>query len=216
MTTRLRRWLLDAATPRSLVAVLLGCVWLTTMFDARNEHLNDLSERTTPAPRSLCAFGAATRTVDGLCFYHPGVIKELAQSYGPAGRSFYAKSELTLDVVFPLAYGLLFALALTWAFSRAFAATSPLQRLPLLLPAVTVVADLCENASLVFLLTRDVNQPVVAWLNVAANAVKWVAFDVAVLLLAFAVLRWALKRPAASAAPPRYRSSQTSCIRPQL
>lgn len=89
-----------------------------------------------------------------------------------AQRALAARAHLTVDVLFPLAYGLLLALLLVRAWPR--------RRLWLLAPAI-VLADLTENALLAFLYLR---YPVglntlTPWAS-AATMLKWGLMGVAV------------------------------------
>ena len=67
--------------------------------------------------------------------------------YGAEGRKLYLRLEL-VDLVYPLAYGSLFALGMTFLFKRLLAPSSGLHRLSLL-PAATVVMDYLENIGII-------------------------------------------------------------------
>ncbi|MCK6520647.1 hypothetical protein L6R49_04315 [Myxococcota bacterium] len=122
---------------------------------------------------------------------HPATPETLVaalDALGPTLRAAYVKTAF-LDVFYPLAYGV--------AISGALARLAPpaLRWLPYLLP-LTVAADLTENLFFVGLAAevwpRD---PVVLTLACAANAVKWLTADVAILSMVLLGLwraaRWA-------------------------
>jgi hypothetical protein len=183
--------------------VFLACLWLSAAFLVRNDYVRERAKEPPPAVRSLCALGQETWTPDSLCFFSPATLTALAASYGAEAARVYAWTELTLDVVFPVAYALLFLLALTWAVSRAFAPTSPLQRAAVVLPLGAAAADIVENIAFAIVFTAHPRAgAVVPWLAVVANAVKWLALDAALVLLIVALVRWAL-RPEAAAPVPR-------------
>ena len=83
----------------------------------------------------------------------------------PSARSVYAATALTIDLVFPACYGLLFAILLF----RLFRAGPPLYLLPLALAA----ADVLENLTVAALaLSHDGTPSPLAWLAAGFTLVK--------------------------------------------
>ena len=56
--------------------------------------------------------------IDLLFFYTPEKVYSMVASYGEAGRVFYRTHELTIDIIYPIVYTLLFAFLITWLFQR--------------------------------------------------------------------------------------------------
>lgn len=179
------------ARPKTIVALFLACTWLSMAFATRAAYLDEISDSTGLVVHPLCSGGASTRTPDSICLRSPDLTFALMNSYGDRGRSFYALTELTLDGVFPIAYGLMFVGALGWAVPRGFRIGPVTGRLPLVLPLIAVVADCTENLTavgLIKLFPRRV--PVLEWMSAAATLVKFAGLDLAVLVLIVALVRW--------------------------
>jgi hypothetical protein len=90
------------------------------------------------------ALGPCYPAPDGSIWYTPAQVKDLFDHWGPTGRVVYAVSEFTLDLLFPLVYGSLFAALIGNLFPPHLA-----QRLALC-PLLAVVADVAENAQLAY------------------------------------------------------------------
>ena len=72
-------------------------------------------------------------------------------AYGPAGREFDLNTELTVDLLYPIIYGLFCSLAILYFRQRWGPAHPALARLALL-PFLAVLADYLENAAVIGLL----------------------------------------------------------------
>lgn len=105
--------------------------------------------------------------------YNPARTLAMVAGYGPAARAAYARVELTIDVMYPVVYSLLFAVILTMLFRhRAI-------RWVALLPLVALVFDYLENATIVTLLTSYPTQSAtVAVLCEVFKLVKWLSVGV--------------------------------------
>jgi hypothetical protein len=90
-------------------------------------------------------------TLDMRSSYTPQEAYQLIRSYGEEGRHYYALIEVTLDLVYPILWALLFSLLTIYLFRRAFPPNSFWQNLPLLGPIVMLV-DYLENASIITML----------------------------------------------------------------
>jgi hypothetical protein len=127
------------------------------------------------------ALGYEAKTLDSRGRYTLSDVQKLFAQWGPDGCRLYAATQVTLDVVFPIAYGGLF-LALISRLYRS--------RWPLLLPAATVVADLLENFTTAYLAwSYDTWPSPLAWAAAAFTAAKSVLFVVCLLLLLFGAAR---------------------------
>jgi hypothetical protein len=105
-----------------------------------------------------------------------------------SNRNLYALSQVTLDVVFPITYGLLAAVTLYSLLGQSLPALEFL----LYLPLITVAADLLENITVAWLAwTFQSCAPPrkLAWLTALGTLVKWWSFYLLLL-----VLLWLLAR----------------------
>ena len=134
----------------------------------------------------LCNFGFSWRqgalgygndVLDARRGYTPADVQTLFENLGEGGRRLYATTEVTLDLVFPLAYGALFAILIARAHGPARAGL-------LWFPLLTTVTDFCENGSIVVLALTYAGQPSpLAWVAAACTVVKSVLFVVSLLLV---------------------------------
>lgn len=118
--------------------------------------------------------------------YTPEHAYQLIESYGENGRRSYAVAALTLDVAYPIAYSLLFAVALTLLLRRLPAQFGRLYRLRLL-PFLVGLFDLAENVTVVALIESYPERlDAVARLASFFTSAKWTiaAVTIAVMLLA--------------------------------
>jgi hypothetical protein len=130
--------------------------------------------------------------IDLQLFYTPEKVYGMVDSYGPEGRAVYRTHELTIDVIYPVVYTLLFAFLITWLFQRGFAPGSKMQRLNVV-PLGAFVFDMLENICIVTMLSVHPSQPaLVAWLGAVFTVVKWL-FALATILLILTGLVMALK-----------------------
>jgi hypothetical protein len=116
------------------------------------------------------ALGPGADTLDGKYQgYTPEQAHEWLCRMGESGRDLYARTQLTLDIAFPIVYGCLWAglLARWWPCAWA--------RRLVWAPFLTVLADYAENiqaAYLAWTFNPDVVSPVGRWASVA-TVVKW-------------------------------------------
>ena len=88
------------------------------------------------------------RPLDLYFSYSPDQAYEYLSGLGAKSRSAYARMELTTDLLFPVVYSLALTVALVMAARRVLPADSRLRYLSLF-PFLIVIADWCENLSLV-------------------------------------------------------------------
>lgn len=120
-------------------------------------------------------------------------------AYTARGRSAYLLIELTADVLFPIAYGLFFTLALALVFQRGFPADSPMQKLSLV-PLLAVVFDYIENAGIVsMLLAYPQDLSAVAVITRLATMGKWLVTIASMALLLIGIVALIRQRRAAGA-----------------
>ena len=106
---------------------------------------------------------------------------------GSSARVVYATTALTIDMVFPASYGLLFAILLF----RLFRGGPPLY----LLPLAVAVADVLENVTVAVLaLGHDGAPSPLAWLAAVFTLVKFVLFMATLALTGVGGVRWLWRR----------------------
>lgn len=89
--------------------------------------------------------GYENRALDGRFWYSPDDARDFLRNIGTDGRRIYAVTELTLDILFPLVYGTLFAALIIQVYSRESG------RFLLLVPLLTAVFDVLENITTAYL-----------------------------------------------------------------
>lgn len=120
--------------------------------------------------------------------YSSADLRETFDAWQAEGRSFYCRTQLLLDVPFPLIYGSLFAsLSVRLMGCRGGRAWA-------VVPAMGAAADLSENAALVWMAANDaVPEAAVAWAS-ASTQVKFVLFGLSLLQVGVLAV-WAWLRP---------------------
>lgn len=78
-------------------------------------------------------------TLDGRRWYTPEEARDFFQTIGERGRKLYGWTQLSLDIVYPLTYGTLFALLIICGFPREDA------RVLIIIPLLALLFDLGEN-----------------------------------------------------------------------
>ena len=123
------------------------------------------------------ALGYEIRTLDVRGWYTPEDVQQLMAELGESGRQLYAITEVTLDLVFPLAYGTLFSILILRLYNsrRAYL---------LLFPLGAMTADLLENLTAAILaLTYSGEASPLAWFAAVCTVIKFFCFLVSVLLI---------------------------------
>lgn len=106
--------------------------------------------------------------------YSPAEAYTALAAYGDEGRQLYLLIELTLDLIYPLVYGLFFALTIVYCLRPVLAKTHILQRAALL-PLVAMLADWGENAGLALLLLNYPNRmDGLAAFTSTVTTIKWI------------------------------------------
>jgi hypothetical protein len=124
--------------------------------------------------------GPDNKIPDGRFWYTPAEIRDLFERLEEHGRNVYATTAMTLDVVFPLVYGGMFAALIGHVYRPRVA------RLVVCVPVLTVVADLVENSLLSYYAWNfDGKQwPLLIWGATTATALKSVLFGLSMILTA--------------------------------
>ncbi len=106
--------------------------------------------------------------------YTPTQAYAALTAYGDEGRQLYLLIELTVDLIYPLVYGLFFALTITYCLRPVLSKNHTLQRAALL-PLVGMLADYGENAGLALLLLNYPNRlDGLAAFTSTVTTIKWI------------------------------------------
>lgn len=132
--------------------------------------------------------------LDGRGWYSPAEVRDFLHNIKGAGRRIYYTTELTLDLLFPLVYGALFASLITHVYARESA------KVLVLVPLLAVLFDVLENLVLSYLAWAfDEQASPVARGAAILTAVKSVMFILSILLILGGALCtiWRTSRPPA-------------------
>lgn len=97
------------------------------------------------------SFSGGVGILDLTLHFSPGEAYSRIDAYGPRGRRLYGWMAMTLDVVYPLAYGAFFSFFILYFLRRGSPPSPGLRRLALL-PVGAVFADIFENVGITVLL----------------------------------------------------------------
>ena len=126
--------------------------------------------------------------LDSRNWYTPGEAAALFDALDrldAGARTVYAATGLTIDMAFPLAYGLLFAILLFRLFRAPF----------FLLPLATAAADVLENATVAALALSYAGAPSgLAWLAAAFTLVKALCGYAGLAATCVGAVRWLWRR----------------------
>ncbi|MBK8428504.1 MAG: hypothetical protein IPL27_22270 [Lewinellaceae bacterium] len=122
--------------------------------------------------------GKTVGVIDLTVGFNPQKSLDMVAGYGDAARAYYARTEMTTDVAYPIVYAFLFGTVLTLLYrNTSYARVNTL-------PFVMLLFDYAENICIVGLLQSFPQQSVtVATFCEAFKLLKWVVFGVIVLLI---------------------------------
>jgi len=164
--TALERW----STPRAALAAMAGTVACIAGLVWRQDRLGGLD------------------LLDSRIWYTPdeaAALFEALDRFDAHARTIYAATGLTIDMVFPPAYGLLFAILLFRLFRAPF----------FLLPLATAAADMLENITVAVLLVSYAGAPSpLAWLAAAFTLIKALFGYAGLAATAVGAVRWLWRR----------------------
>jgi len=125
----------------------------------------------------------ADTPLDLYLFYSPDQVNEYLGGLGARGRSAYAKTELTTDLLFPVVYSMALMVALVMAARRSLPPDSRLQYLRFL-PLLIVIADWGENLCLAVVIDAFPDQPdAIVTAASLFTSLKWAFLVIAVMTL---------------------------------
>lgn len=122
--------------------------------------------------------GKTVGIIDLTVGFNPQKTLDMVAAYGDAGRAYYARTEMTSDVAYPVVYAFFFGIVLTLLYR------GKRNNWVNVIPFVALVFDYAENVTLVTLLRSFPEQSnAVAVLCEIVKLVKWSAFGASVLLI---------------------------------
>ncbi len=131
--------------------------------------------------------GKSVGPIDLTFGFNPTQTLQMVADYGPEARAYYARTELTTDLAYPLVYSFLLAVALTMLFRNK--PYKPFRWLTVL-PFTSLIFDYLENATIVSLLTNYPTQSTtVAVLCEVFKLAKWLSFGLVVLFVFYGLFR---------------------------
>ena len=129
------------------------------------------------------------KTLDGRCLYKPSSVAGILSQLGDS-RTQYFEQETTIDLIFPMVYGLMFVTAIVSLIPGAGA-----PRWLVVLPVLTVLADYCENATVIAMLKRYPGDlGILPWFASAASGTKGVSLLGSTLAVLVLVVLWFVRR----------------------
>ncbi|MFD3162790.1 hypothetical protein [Herpetosiphon sp. NSE202] len=118
-------------------------------------------------------YSADVGSPDSSLFYSADDLYRFAEAYGPEGRAEYVAARFSFDLIWPLAYTLFLATAISWLGQRAFADGSN-WRLLNLVPVIGLGLDYAENCGAALVMGRYPERtPIIDWLTPWLSASKW-------------------------------------------
>lgn len=167
--------------------VLCFGVFSNLLLPQAERHINQLS-------------GAEVGVLDLKSGLHPNEVYTTVSQYTPDALNFYRLTELTADVVYPIIYTLLFAVALYLVFVGG-GVKAPFTN-AYLLPFATMFIDYLENIFIVSILSFYPTQiTALAYACSAATLLKWVFLTLNILLLLYGLMLLAIKRTRKNTSP---------------
>jgi hypothetical protein len=134
--------------------------------------------------------GKKIGVIDLTVGFNPQKTLQMVADYGDEARAYYAQTEMTMDVIYPIIYALLFGIILTILYRNK--AYKPFPWINLL-PFVALIFDYLENICIVSLLQNYPSQS----LNTTTfcevfKMLKWIAFGISVVLILYGLIRFLL------------------------
>jgi hypothetical protein len=136
--------------------------------------------------------GPENEIPDSQVWYTPDKLRDIMERLGEHGRRVYAVTTMTLDVIFPLVYGGLFAGLIAHVYRP------PAARVLAAVPALTIAADLAENTLASYYAWNFDGEawPLLARAATTATALKYVLFILSLVVITVGALKCLASRPA--------------------
>jgi hypothetical protein len=166
---------------KMILAALAGYVFLLVLINGQPFGVVQLKEITG---------GAGILDLEVL--YTPEQAYALFAAMGDAGRTFDLTHIVPLDMLFPLAYTLFDAIAITWLLHRWLPAGSRWHRLNVV-PVFGGIADYLENLGIITMLVAwPAPLPDIARFTMVAGLLKFLSGALAMLIIIGALAGWGI------------------------
>ena len=121
--------------------------------------------------------------------FNPQKTLMMVAGYGEAARSYYARAEMTTDIVYPIVYAFLLGIILSLLHrGRPYAWVN-------LFPFLCLLFDYLENINIIILLTTFPQQSLmIAVLCEIFKLMKWLTFGAVILFMIFGVISKTVNR----------------------
>lgn len=136
--------------------------------------------------------GKKIDVIDLTVGFNPEKTLQMVADYGDTARVYYAQTELTTDIAYPIIYAFLFSIILSLLYkNKAYTPFSTLN----ILPFFTLIFDCLENFSIVFLLKNYPSQShSVATFCEVAKLLKWLTLGAILVLTLYGLIRLLLSK----------------------
>ena len=136
--------------------------------------------------------GKTIGVIDLTFGFNPQKTLDMVAQYGNAARDYYAQTEMTTDLLYPLVYAFLFGIILTLLFRnkhhQPFASLNTL-------PFLCLIFDYAENINIIILLRTFPEQPyAVAVLCEVFKLLKWLTLGVVIVAIVYGLIRLLLDK----------------------
>lgn len=122
--------------------------------------------------------------------YSPSEAYSIVEGYGEAGRAIYVKTELTLDIAFPVIYSLLLSTVLNFLVLSILPPQSAFRNLRYL-PFAAAAIDILENLAIVALITLLPRHfDTLAALAGLLTSIKWILVALCMLTILISASIW--------------------------
>ncbi|MEO7175319.1 MAG: hypothetical protein ABIV51_05680 [Saprospiraceae bacterium] len=122
--------------------------------------------------------GQTVGVIDLTMGFDPQKTLAMVEAYGAEGRAYYARTEVTADILYPLIYSILFSIILMILYrNRSLRWTAKI-------PFLVLIFDFCENIFIVSLLINYPQQSLaLANFCEAFKLLKWICFGLILLFM---------------------------------
>ena len=167
---KISNWIQARSTGRvALAALALFVAFAATVLPAQSSAAAAASQGAGSPDLSLA--------------YSPAALYQMAESYGPDGRTAYIRARASFDVIWPAVYLVFLTTAISWLYGKA-ASDHHHWQLGNLLPVGAVALDLMENLSTSIVMIRfPAPTPLAALLAPFFTFMKWGLVSASVLML---------------------------------
>jgi hypothetical protein len=164
--------------------ILLGLLLIYVFFAGyllknAGEKINELAGKTIDV-------------IDLTVGFNPEKTLQMVADYGDNAREYYAQTELTTDIAYPIVYAFLFSIILSLLYRNKTYAPFPTLNI---IPFFALIFDYLENFSIVYLLKNFPSQShSVATFCEVAKLLKWLVLMAIIVLTLYGLIRLLLSR----------------------